>query len=96
MDILSGTIEILDSNMQSDMLTKEEKELISMIVCDDETGNHLLGRKRPEEYWAMRDELFVARKTMTHTQRQVDLLECYHQHSDYDYFKSLPEEKRMF
>lgn len=30
------------------MLTDSDKELISQIVCDDETGNHLLGRKRQE------------------------------------------------
>ena len=30
------------------ILTDKEKELISQIVCDNETGNHLLGRERPE------------------------------------------------
>jgi len=77
-------------------LTKEEQEIISQIVCDDETGNHLLGRKRSDEYWQMRDELFVARQTLLPSQRFVDILECYHQYSDYTYYNSLPKEKRLF
>lgn len=37
--------------MKSTMLTDSDKELISQIVCDDETGNHLLGRKSQEFYF---------------------------------------------
>ena len=77
-------------------LTKEELEIISQIVCDDETGNHLLGRTRSDEYWQMRDELFVARQTLLPTQRHIEMLELYRQYSDYEYYHSLPQEKRLF
>ena len=75
-------------------LTKEELETISQIVCDDETGNHLLGRNRSDEYWQMRDELFVAKHTLLPT--QSEMLELYRQYSDYEYYHSLPQEKRLF
>ena len=77
-------------------LTKEELGIISQIVCDDETGNHLLGRTRSDEYWQMRDELFVARQTLLPTQRHIEMLELYRQYSDYEYYHSLPQEKRLF
>lgn len=77
-------------------LTKEELEIISQIVCDDETGNHLLGRNRSDEYWQMRDELFVAKHTLLPTQRHIEMLELYRQYSDYEYYHSLPQEKRLF
>ena len=77
-------------------LTKEEQENISQIVCDDETGNHLLGRARSDEYWQMRDELFVARHTLLPTQRHIEMLELYRQYSDYEYYHSLSQEKRLF
>lgn len=77
-------------------LTKEELETISQIVCDDETGNYLLGRNRSDEYWQMRDELFVAKHTLLPTQRHIEMLELYRQYSDYEYYHSLPQEKRLF
>lgn len=77
-------------------LTKEELEIISQIVCDDETGNHLLGRTRSDEYWQMRDELFVARQTLLPTQRHIEILEYYHQCSDYEYYNSLSQENKLF
>lgn len=77
-------------------LTKEDQENISQIVCDDDTGNHLLGRKRSDEYWQMRGELFVARHTFLPTQRHIEMLEYYRQCSDYEYYHSLPQEKRLF
>lgn len=82
--------------MKNTILTKNDKELISQIVCDDATGNHLLGRKRKEGYWEMRKEIVEAGNSEVLTERQADILEYYKQSSDYDYYQSLPIEKRMF
>lgn len=82
--------------MKNTILTDKDKELISQIVCDDATGNHLLGRKRQEGYWEMREELVEARDSEALTERQADILEYYKQSSDYAYWKSLPIEKRLF
>lgn len=78
------------------ILTDSDKELISQIACDDETGNHLLGRKRQEKYWEMRKEIVEAKSSEALTERQTNILEYYKQSSDYDYYQSLPIEKRMF
>jgi hypothetical protein len=37
-------------------LSKKEKEILSQIACDQETGNHLL-RPRSEEYKKVYNEL---------------------------------------
>lgn len=78
------------------MLTKEEKEILSQIACDNETGNHLLGRRRSDEYWLMRDELVMIRQGILPTERSIELQEYLRQCTDYDYYHSLPQEKRMF
>ena len=78
-----------------DILTNEEKSLLSQIACDNETGNHLFGGTRTKEYWEIRDELYVARHTMTPTERHVIMLEYVKQCADYDYYHSLPPEKRV-
>ena len=78
------------------MLTKQEKELLSQIACDNETGNHLLGRKRPEGYWEMREEWFVAGSVKHPTKRQQEITEYVRQSTDYEYYQSLPVEQRMF
>ena len=78
------------------MLTNKEKELLSQIAYDNETGNHLLGRPRPPEYWEMRDELCIAHHTFCPTQKHIEMLEYLHQCTDYEYYNSLPIEKRMF
>lgn len=41
------------------VLTKEEKEILSQIACDQESGNHLL-RPRSEEYKKLYNELAKA------------------------------------
>ena len=78
------------------MLTKEEKEFLSQIAHDNETGNHLLGRKRPDGYWEMRNEWAAADMTTVQTARQTEICEYVRQCSDYNYYHSLPPEKRMF
>ena len=87
---------LLALSMKGTILTDSDKELISQIVCDDETGNHLLGRKRQEGYWEMRKEIVEAENPEALTERQIDILEYYKQSSDYAYYQLLPVEKRMF
>lgn len=78
------------------MLTKEEKEILSMVACDNETGNHLLGRERSKDYWYLRNEWAAASTMTVRTERQAEICEYVRQCSDYDYYQSLPNEKRMF
>lgn len=81
--------------MKNTVLTRSDKDLISQIACDDETGNHLL-RKRQEGYLEMRREIIDAERQKALTERQADILEYYKQCSDYDYYQSLQIEERMF
>lgn len=76
-------------------LTNKEKEILSQIVCDNETGHHLLHR-RSGDYWRIRNEWVAAGKAVTPTDRQKNICEYVHQCSDYDYYNSLPLDKRMF
>ena len=88
--------QLINALMKNTILTDNDKEFISQIVCDDATGNHLLGRKRQEGYWEMRKEIVEAKNSESLTERQIDILEYYKQSSDYTYYQSLPIEKRMF
>ena len=78
------------------LLTEEETQLIEQAVCDDATGNHLLGRKRPEGYWEMRKEIYDASINELPTEREKQINEYYKQCGDYFYWKSLPEEEKLF
>ena len=59
-------------------LTPVEKSLMSQIVSDLETGNHLLGRPRPEGYWEFAAEhggaVLALKQGATLTERQRDIL----------------------
>ena len=59
-------------------LTPTEKSLMSQIVRDLETGNHLLGRPRPEGYWEFVAEhgaaVLALKQGATLTERQRDIL----------------------
>ena len=77
------------------MLTSKEKEILSQIACDNETGNYLL-HKRSEDYWRIRNEWEIATDAESPTKRQKDMCEYVHQCTDYDYYNSIPLEKRMF
>ena len=41
-------------------MTQEEKELLSCVICDLLTGNHLLGRKRSDEHRSLMGEFYSA------------------------------------
>lgn len=79
-------------------LTDKEKEILSQVASDNETGNHLLGRNRPDGYWDLRKEWVDADMTAKseRTERQAVIWEYVYQCTDYNYYKSLPSEKRMF
>ena len=77
------------------MLTQKEKELVSMVAADNESGGHLL-HDRPPGYKAMRSEITEAVLAKRKTVRQSELLEYLKQSSDYIYYSMLPKEKRMF
>lgn len=81
--------------MKECLLTEKEKELISRIGCDLQTGNHLL-RPRSEEYWAFGKEFAEACITQNPDGKQKEMLEYYRQCTDYSYWNSLPEEERLF
>lgn len=81
--------------MRTNTLTEKEKELISQIVCDLETGNHLL-RPRSEEYWAFSKEFAEAHMTQTPNEKQKEILEYYRQCTDYHYWNNLPDRDKMF
>ena len=78
------------------LLTDEETSLIEQAVCDNATGNHWLGRKRPDGYWKMRKEIYYASIIIPPTDRQKQINEYYKQCSDYWYWKSLPDEQKLF
>ena len=83
--------------MKKTSLTKEEKAIICTIACDNESGGFLL-RERSEDYWKLRkifSEIYN-KSSIELTDKEKDMLEYYNQCSDYNYYISLTEEKRMF
>ena len=66
-------------------LTELDKRMLSCVAIDNVSGNHLLGRKRSDEYWQMRKEWAEAAKAESPTERQTMILEYVHQCTDYAY-----------
>ena len=81
--------------MRKTILTDREKELISEIACDMETGNHLI-RPRSDEYWAFSREFYEAANAKEPTEKQKEMIEYYNQSTDYFYWNNLPDEEKMF
>lgn len=81
--------------MRNSILAEKEKELISRIGCDFQTGNHLL-YPRSEEYRAFSKEFAEAYITQNPNEKQKEILEYYHQCTDYFYWKNLPDRDKMF
>lgn len=79
----------------ANIITQSDKDLLSQVACDNETGNHLLGRHRPPAYWEIRKEWQDATTATSPNERQKMILEYVHQYSDYSYYMSLPPEKRL-
>lgn len=81
------------------LISDEETRLLDKINSDNSTGHHLLAR-REEAYWNMRKEIAEAEdlkaKGAALSGRQEQILEYLRQGEDYSYWKSLPEEKKLF
>lgn len=77
------------------MLTDKEKEILSQIACDNETGHHLL-YERSDDYKQMRRDWVIAYYAENPTEKQSEICEYVHQCSDYNYYMSLPQEKKLF
>ena len=65
------------SKTMNESLTQNEKQMISQVATDLVTGNHLLGRSRPDGYKELMREVgnaFAAVKSFSVTSRQRDIL----------------------
>ena len=65
------------SKPMNESLTQNEKQMISQVATDLVTGNHLLGRSRPDGYKELMREVgnaFAAVKSFSVTSRQRDIL----------------------
>lgn len=85
-------------NKENLLITEEECALIDRINCDNETGRYLLD-ERSEEYWNMRVAIEEARlncRIGNATEKQKQIVEYQKQSADYDYWNSLPDDKKMF
>lgn len=81
------------------MFTEQEKIYLGMACCDLETGHHLLIKRDPE-YYPILNKLFkvigkVADNIELVTDEEKYIFEYYRQMTDYDYYMSLPEDKRL-
>lgn len=81
--------------MKNTILTEQEKEHLSRIGMDLQTGNHLL-YPRSEEYRAFSKEFAEAYITQNPNEKQKEILEYYHQCTDYFYWKNLPDDEKLF
>ena len=80
------------------LLTEKECNLIDAINCDNSSGRHLLS-ERSEEYWNMRvaiEEARLHKNLGQATEKELQALEYMKQGSDYEYWNSLPDDKKLF
>lgn len=85
-------------NKENLLLTEEECNLIDTINCDNSSGRHLLS-ERSDEYWKMRvvvEEARLHRNLGQATEKELQMLEYMKQDSDYEYWHSLPDDKKLF
>jgi hypothetical protein len=76
------------------MLTKTEKNTLSKIIMDEESGAYLT-RSRSRKYFELRKELNQALETDNPNERQKMLIEFSKQCRDFEYYNSLPDEKKL-
>lgn len=79
-------------------LNKQERDLISQIAGDIQSGNHLL-RPRGHAYWNFWNIMVEARSAEldgTATDRQKEMCEYERQAGDYYYWRNLPLEQKLF
>lgn len=62
--------------MKETQLTKQDRDFIAQIVCDEDTGNYLL-RKRDEDYIGYRHDLYLL-LTQSNTDKlsDIDIEKC--------------------
>ena len=77
------------------LLTEEERRLVCEISGDFESGNYLI-HLRSERYWEFLNEFMQAMNTENPTEKQLQIREYHHQCSDYFYYESLPNDKKLF
>ena len=80
------------------LLSEEECKLLNLVVNDNATGHHLLCA-RTDDYWQMRKSLheaWAAISSGTITPKQLQMIEYCKQCNDYFYWKSLPDDKKLF
>ena len=76
-------------------LTKREKEFISSVACDLESGNHLL-YPRSKEYRDFFKKVLQLLNTENLNEWERGVVEYYRQCSDYYYWLNLPDEEKLF
>ena len=83
--------------MKNTILTEREKNLICRAASDIESGNYLI---RPRSYseLAMVDEVLATINTPDNgrSDRQKEIYEEYRRCTDYDYWKNLPDDEKLF
>lgn len=77
------------------LISEKEMDLLEKINLDLATGAHLVN-PRSDEYWKLQQEIYEAINAKEPTERQAQMLEYIKQCSDYFYWKTLPEEKKLF
>jgi hypothetical protein len=83
--------------MKNTILTEREKNLICRAATDIESGNYLICPRSYSEL-AMVDEVLATINTPEEkrSDRQKEIMEYYHQCTDYDYWNSLPDDEKLF
>ena len=79
-------------------LSHQDCQVISLIACDVESGNHLI-RPRDEHYWKVwRDMCLATRAEDNNTadEKQKEMCEYCRQCQYYSYWRNLPLEKKLF
>ena len=85
-------------NKENLLLSEEECDLIEQINLDNANGRHLLN-DRTQDYWNMRVTIEQARlhKNLGQaTEKELQIVEYQKQASEYSYWESLPDEKKLF
>ena len=81
--------------MKNTILTEQEKEHLSRIGMDLETGNHFLF-PRSREYWDFHRTFLEAMRSKEPTEKQKEIREYYKQCTNYDYWNNLPDDEKLF
>ena len=83
--------------MKNTILTERERNLICRAATDIESGNYLICPRSYSEL-TMVDEVLATINTPEEkrSDRQKEIMEYYHQCTDYDYWNNLPDDEKLF